>query len=371
MRVVLFCHSILSDWNHGNAHFLRGIASELLARGHDVDIYEPNDSWSLGNLLSEHGQAAVEEFYQAYPQLSTNHYELSQLDLDEVLEATELVIVHEWNDPQLVKLMGEHRKRSGTYKLLFHDTHHRAVSDTAAVHEFDLARYDGVLAFGKALKELYLAAGWTRRVWVWHEAADEAIFHPIRGLGKSGDLVWIGNWGDGERAAELEEFLIRPVENLKLKATVYGVRYPKNTQKRLSDAGIQYAGWLPNFRVPEVFSRYSVTVHIPRRPYVEKLPGIPTIRPFEALACGIPLVCSPWKDAEHLFTPGQDFLVARDGTQMQHHIGRLLSDGNLANGLAAHGLQTIRNRHTCSHRVDELLAICDEIDHSRTMRVNA
>ena len=30
-KVVLFCHSLRSDWNHGNAHFLRGIATELQA----------------------------------------------------------------------------------------------------------------------------------------------------------------------------------------------------------------------------------------------------------------------------------------------------------------------------------------------------
>ena len=41
MRIVLFCHSLISDWNHGNAHFLRGIASELQACGHHVAAYEP------------------------------------------------------------------------------------------------------------------------------------------------------------------------------------------------------------------------------------------------------------------------------------------------------------------------------------------
>jgi hypothetical protein len=45
MRVVLFYHSLVSDWNHGNAHFLRGVASELIARGHEVAIYEPADGW--------------------------------------------------------------------------------------------------------------------------------------------------------------------------------------------------------------------------------------------------------------------------------------------------------------------------------------
>ena len=35
MRIVLFVHSLVSDWNHGNAHFLRGVVRELLARGHE------------------------------------------------------------------------------------------------------------------------------------------------------------------------------------------------------------------------------------------------------------------------------------------------------------------------------------------------
>ena len=46
----MFYHSLLSDWNHGNAHFLRGVARELQARGHRVEIYEPFNGWSLANI---------------------------------------------------------------------------------------------------------------------------------------------------------------------------------------------------------------------------------------------------------------------------------------------------------------------------------
>jgi spore maturation protein CgeB len=115
---------------------------------------------------------------------------------------------------------------------------------------------------------------------------------------REGDLVWIGNWGDDERAAELEEFLVGPVQALGLKATVHGVRYPAHALARLQAAGLRYAGWLPNHEAPRVFAGHRVTVHVPRRPYVEALPGIPTIRVFEALACGIALVSAPWRDAE-------------------------------------------------------------------------
>jgi spore maturation protein CgeB len=102
-------------------------------------------------------------------------------------------------------------------------------------------------------------------------------------------------------------------------------------------------------------------VHVPRRPYVEALPGIPTIRPFEALACGIPLICSPWDDAECLFERGKDYLVAQDGEEMKKHIRALLSDKQMARELAENGLRTILSRHTCAHRVDELLSIYDEV----------
>ncbi len=100
-----------------------------------------------------------------------------------------------------------------------------------------------------------------------------------------------------------------------------------------------------------------MTVHVPRRPYVRALPGIPTIRPFEALACGVPLVSGPWKDVEGLFTAGEDYLLVRDGVEMRDALDAVLRDDELAAALAARGLETIRARHTCAHRVDELLAI--------------
>jgi spore maturation protein CgeB len=106
-------------------------------------------------------------------------------------------------------------------------------------------------------------------------------------------------------------------------------------------------------------------MHIPRRPYVEALPGIPTIRVFEALACGIPLISAPWNDAEHLFRPGKDFLFARDGQQMQVLLRQVLNDKALAASLAASGLETIRARHTCRHRVDELFEILAEYGTAR------
>jgi spore maturation protein CgeB len=361
MRVVIFCHSLLSDWNHGNAHFLRGICTELLARGHQLVVYEPRDAWSVQNLVAEHGEGPLERFREAYPELSSTRYVPSTLDLDRALDGADLVLVHEWNDHALVRRIGEHRAHGGTFKLLFHDTHHRAVTEPEAMGAYDLRHYDGVLAFGRVIRDLYLERGWAQRAWTWHEAADARRFRPVAGQPLEGDLVWVGNWGDEERTEELKEFLLRPAKALGLRGKVHGVRYPPEGKQALGDAGLAFAGWLPNFEVPATFARHRVTVHVPRRPYVEALPGIPTIRVFEALACGIPLVSAPWRDAEGLFTPGEDFLVAQDGEEMKRHLRELLNDRDLARALSERGRQAVLSRHTCAHRVDELMGIHAEL----------
>jgi spore maturation protein CgeB len=289
--------------------------------------------------------------------LRSERYEEAALDLDAALDGADLVIVHEWSSHALVRRIGEHRARTRSYRLLFHDTHHRAITSREQMAAYDLTHYDGVLAYGGVLRDLYLREGWAQNVWTWHEAADTRIFHPLENITRTRDLVWIGNWGDDERTAELQEFLIEPVQALQLNAEVFGVRYPEAGKQALAEAGINYGGWLPNYRAPEVFAEFKVTVHVPRRPYVEHLPGIPTIRPFEALACGIPLISAPWNDVESLFTPGEDYLIAQDGSEMQAQLRHLLADEEMAREVAARGLETIQQRHTCAHRVDELLSI--------------
>jgi spore maturation protein CgeB len=373
VRVVMFCHSLVSDWNHGNAHFLRGVVSELLSRGHEVRVFEPADGWSRTNLVADHGDEALAAFARAYPQLRSQTYTLDTVDVDAALTGADLVIVHEWTDPGLVADIGRRHALRRNSVLLFHDSHHRSVTDPAAMAAFDLRRYDGVLAFGDSIRDRYLELRWAPRAWTWHEAADTRVFFPRRApaSGQSsvdglpadlhGDVVWIGNWGDEERSQELQEFLFEPVRQLGLRATVFGVRYPEPALALLREYGIDYRGWLPNHLVPSVFSRFTMTVHVPRRPYVEALPGIPTIRPFEALACGIPMISARWDDAGHLFSPGDDFLVARDGAEMRRHMARVLEDSDLRQRLAFHGLATVRARHTCAHRVDELLAIHAEL----------
>lgn len=386
MKISLFYHSLVSDWNHGNAHFLRGIVNELLHLGHTVQVYEPEDGWSRTNLIRDHGLAAISQFHHRYPLLRSQTYDQKNLNLNlqQVAVDSDVIIVHEWNEPWLVNSLGELRNRlqqgsnsEQSFRLLFHDTHHRAVSDPEWLQRFNLQYYDGVLAFGEVLSRVYRAHGWSQHVWTWHEAADTRTFYPREQNSDfpHGDVVWIGNWGDDERSRELNTFLFEPVRALGISSHIYGVRYPQTVLDQLHRKNIQYCGWLANFNAPDVFANHKVTVHIPRKFYRQTLPGIPTIRPFEAMACGIPLVSAPWSDAENLFTAGEDYLVATTAAQMQQRLRTMLRDRDFAKYMTQQALATIQRHHTCQHRVDQLLHIFREIgvsdSHSNKMQRHA
>lgn len=366
LSIRYFAHSWISDWNHGNAHFLRGLALSLFNRGHDLRCYEQLGAWSLNNLVRlEAGRAneAIEEFRRRFPRLDVRFYNLdSQIKatLREELRGADLVVIHEWNEPELVNTIASLKRELG-FRILFHDTHHRAYTSPREILRFRLDEFDGVLAFGEAIRRIYADGFGVRNVWTFHEAADAANFFPLE-LEKENDVVWVGNWGDEERTQELEEFLIGPAAALRSRRwIVHGVRYPEEGLRRLSEAGIRYRGYLPNLSAPQVYGRSKLSLHVPRRQYANGLSGIPTIRVFEVMACGIPLVCSPWSDVENLFRPGEDYIIVPNGNAMTAEIERLLKDDLARAQIVANALTTIRARHTCDNRAEQLMAIYEEL----------
>jgi spore maturation protein CgeB len=362
----IFAHSWVSDWNHGNAHFLRGLARQLIRLGHEVRCYEQQGAWSAENLLrteGERGRAAIEEFWRTFPELDVRFYSGGAGFRDfarEELRGADVAVVHEWNPPEVVETLAGLRREMG-FRLLFHDTHHRAYSNPKEMLRLPLREFDGVLAFGEAIRRIYREAFGVEKTWTFHEAADTSNFHPLQAE-KTTDVLWVGNWGDDERSRELEEFLIGPAAVLcEHKVAVHGVRYPEEGRRKLAGAGIEFRGYLPNLRAPRAYGASAVTVHVPRRQYANGLSGVPTIRVFEALACGIPLLCAPWTDIEGLFRPGEDYLCVPDGRAMAAELRHLLSDPAARRQMAASGLQTIQARHTCEHRARQLLDICEEL----------
>lgn len=332
MKVVVVSNPLVAGRQGGSTSFLRGVVAELEGRGHQVDVFEP-------------------------PSRSPS---LATLDLDVPLEDADLVLVTGCDDPALVARIGTHRANHGGYRLYFRDTD-RTRAAPGQMNRLDLAAYDGVLANSEAVRQAYLERGWVARAWTWHEAADTRVFHPQPAIEPEADLVWIGDWEWGERSGELRDFLLRPARSARLHGHLYGSGYPASARLRIRLSGLQLHGRTAEHRAPELFARHRLTVHLPHRGQAEALPDAPTSYFFEALACGIPLVSAPWEDCEELFRPEQDYLLARDRAEMREAMQAILEFPEFAAQLRESGLEAIRARHTCSHRVDELLAIDEEL----------
>ena len=364
LQIVYFAHSLRSDWNNGNTHFLRGLMREMTAVGQAVTILEPVGNWSLDNLRTElEGERSLAQFKLTYPELDIRTYdpEESEDELQEYLHLANVVILHEWNPPSLAQRLLAWRDALG-FKLLFHDTHHRASSSPEQMEQFGLTRFDGVIAFGEALRRVYLERFCIAKVWTLHEAADTSVFHPLPGRERKADVVWVGNWGEGERSTEIKEFFLDPAEQLagERSFTIYGVRYPAEGLRSLEVAHVRYGGYLPNLDAPAIYASAGVTVHIPRQQYSAVMTGIPTIRVFEALACGIPLISAPWQDTEELFRPG-DLRFVSNADEMTAAMLALLDHPAEAARQAERGFETVLARHTCVHRAQELTRICKEL----------
>jgi spore maturation protein CgeB len=77
LSIRFFAHSWISDWNHGNAHFLRGLVRELVIAGHQVRCYEEIGAWSLSNLMREAAPLTI--FTASIPSLTFSSTAVTRL----------------------------------------------------------------------------------------------------------------------------------------------------------------------------------------------------------------------------------------------------------------------------------------------------
>ena len=205
MRIVLFYHSAVSDWNHGNAHFLRGVVTRAAgarprgARLRAARRLEPAEP--AGRARRRRRSREFRRGLSAAWQ--SRAYDLATLDLDQALDGADLVIVHEWNDRELVRRIGAHRaaRRPLPPALPRHASplRHRA---RRAWRPTTCATTTACSPSASVIRDLYLrarlgAAGLDLARGGRHAASFARSPAPRA----SGDLVWIGNWGDDERTA--------------------------------------------------------------------------------------------------------------------------------------------------------------------------
>jgi spore maturation protein CgeB len=365
LRIAVFPHSIVSDWNHGNAHFLRGLIRNLQEMGHQVRSFEEESNWSLTNLVRDHGRAPIREFKSRFPFIDHRSYVLNGRTalyewLGRLMEEVDVCLVHEWNHTPLVRAIGETAARTGVVAL-FHDTHHRALTEPSRLRSLGLESYSAILAYGPSIADIYRSALPGREVVVFHEGADTDLFRPLDRV-KRHDVLFIGNWGDEDRNETTIRYFIEPGREMSdLSFALFGVRYPDMVLQAIRQSGLHWGGWLANYSAPEAYAESKLTVHIPRKEYVEALHGTPTIRVFEALSCGLPLISAGWRDTAGMFEDGRDYVAVDNQAQMIEAIRWLVSDDVARSRIGEQGRARILERHTCRHRAEEFVDVVQRL----------
>jgi spore maturation protein CgeB len=133
---------------------------------------------------------------------------------------------------------------------------------------------------------------------------------------------------------------------------IYGVRYPPEALATLARYGVNYRGWLPNARAPEIFARHLATVHVPRRFYTTILPGHPDHPRVRSAGLRHPARLRALGRCEGLFRAGRDFLFVGTARRWRRRSGAWPDDPDLRAALVQSGLETIHARHTCAHRAE-------------------
>ena len=337
---------------------------ELQARGHEVArLRAAATAGAATNLLRDHGEAALGAFRDAYPGPARSRlYDLDALDLDAALDGADLVLVHEWNDPRLVARLGEHRARGGGFRLLFHDTHHRAVTDAGgdgALRPRRLRRRARLRR--RPPRPLPASAAGPRARGPGTRPPTRASSGRVAGASRDGDLVWIGNWGDDERtrgAARVPARAGAGARPARARSTACAI--PTRRVRALADAGHRLrAAGSPNYEVParlRALPRDGARAAAALRRGAARDPDDPrrsrrspaasrwsARRGTTRRACSRPGATSSSR------------ATAREMTAAPARAARRRGAARASS--AEHGRATILARHTCAHRVDELLAI--------------
>ena len=192
---------------------------------------------------------ALDAYRAAYPELRSRDLPARRSISRARLDGADLVIVHEWNEPWLVaahRARAPRRRRASACCSTTPTTARSATprpsppstSRAMTACSPSARRCRGLPAVGLGRPGLRLARGRRHR-----------LFHPPAAEGQREGLVWIGNWGDGERSEELEQFLLRPARRRRAaRSTSTACAIPDAALGKLAAYGARYRGWLPNAR---------------------------------------------------------------------------------------------------------------------------
>jgi len=350
MRIVILGLSITSSWGNGHATTYRALVQELARRGHDVLFLERDVPW-----YAEHRDLPEPPFGRT----------VLYRDLDELRQAhaahvglADLVIVGSFVPDGVA--IGDWVQAEASGRTAFYDIDTPVTlaalerEGTEYLEARQIAGYDLYLSFtgGPTLARLEREFGSpaARQLYC---SVDPALYYP-EAPSEAGspacDLGYMGTYSD-DRQPTVESLLLAPARRWPQgRFEVAGAQYPPGIEW---PANVRHVAHLPPSRHRAFYNRQRFTLNVTRADMI-RAGWSPSVRLFEAAACGTPIISDRWEGIESLLEPGEEIFLADSPGEVLRLLRDLPEEERRAAGMRAR--ERILAQHTAAHRAAELEA---------------
>jgi spore maturation protein CgeB len=340
LDIVFLGLSITSSWGNGHATTYRALVRALAARGHRVLFLERDAPWYAANRdqpAPPYGRTAL---YASVTELREEHAA--------AIRAADLVVVGSFvPDGREVGRVVQELARGTT---AFYDIDTPVTLARLGRGECEYLTPELVTGFDLYLSftggptliriERDLGAPMARALYC---SADPEVHRPSA-LPVRLDLGYVGTYG-ADRQATLERLLLEPARSRPaMRFAVAGPQYPPqiawpaNVERIEHLAPGAHAGF---------YAAQRFTLNVTRADMV-RAGFSPSVRLFEAAACGTPIVSDSWAGIDTIFTPGREILLARSAAETLAILSDLPEEERRAIGERAR--RRVLAEHTAEHR---------------------
>jgi spore maturation protein CgeB len=349
MKIVFYGLTITSSWGNGHATTYRSLCKALAQRGHRIHFIEKDVEWYRSNR-----DLPAPEFCQV--QL----YDQWDKSLLQVSKDADVIVVGSYFPDAIIATYA--LLEAGYGPILFYDIDTPVTlaelmsrGKTEYLDAALIPQYDAYLSFtgGPALHTLEHSFGSPHAV-AFYCSVDPSLHKRTDvHLAYRCDLSYLGTYAP-DRQRKLMHYLNGAARLVPLASfLVAGPQYPENIP------------WRPNVRRldhvapphhPAFYSSSRFTLNLTRGDMVEAGYS-PSVRLFEASACGAAILSDSWDGLDNFFTPGSEILVPRD----EYDVARILRETSEEEieriGRAAR--ERVLAQHTADHRALEFEAIVE------------
>jgi spore maturation protein CgeB len=344
LRIVIIGLTITSSWGNGHATTYRGLVRELTRRGHDVLFLEHDKPWYASNRDMPNPPFGRTKLYPSVDHLKTHH-------LDDIRQ-TDLVIVGSYVPDGVA--VGQWVTRTATGLTAFYDIDTPVTLAKLARGDYEylspdlIPRYDMYLSFtgGPTLDKLEGEYGSPRALPLYCSVDPELYYPEVRE--RRWDLGYLGTYS-ADRQPPLEKLLVEPARRWDDgRFVVAGPQYPDSI---VWPSNVHRITHLPPSEHRRFYNEQSFTLNITRADMI-RAGYSPSVRLFEAAACGVPIISDRWDGLDTIFTIGSEILVADSAEDVLQYL-RETSEAERRE-LGARARAKVLSRHTAHHRAVEL-----------------